>query len=149
MQQLLTILHILAAIFLIGLVLIQKGNGASMGAGFGAGASQTMFGSEGATPFLVKLTGMLAFVFFITCGALSFFISKEAPTSDNFVDTIPVVEQPVQSEPLIPTTQPLAPVEQPASDPVAPSSNEQEQKPLQSLIPQPMPAADLAENANS
>ncbi len=78
MQQLLTILHILVAICVIALVLIQHGKGADIGANFGSGASQTVFGSQGSTPFLVKLTGILALVFFITSAVLSFVVGKQA-----------------------------------------------------------------------
>lgn len=77
MQQIIGILHVLIALCIIALVLVQQGKGADMGAGFG-GASNTMFGSQGATPFLVKLTGIFALLFFITSSVLSFIVSKEA-----------------------------------------------------------------------
>jgi preprotein translocase subunit SecG len=73
MQQLITILHILIAVSIIVLVLLQHGKGADIGATFGSGSSNTMFGSQGTTPFLVKLTASLAFIFFITCVTLSYF----------------------------------------------------------------------------
>ncbi|QLH42707.1 MAG: preprotein translocase subunit SecG [Coxiellaceae bacterium] len=72
MQQLILILHVLAAVSLIALVLLQQGKGADMGAGFGGGASNTMFGSQGSLPFMMKLTGGLAAVFFITSLTLSY-----------------------------------------------------------------------------
>lgn len=119
MQQLLTILHILIALALIGLVLIQRGKGADMGAGFGAGASQTMFGSQGATPFLVKFTGMLAFLFFLTSSLLSFYINKKAPDS-----ALQMLEtgQPIKVEQAIPVTpQPNKPSSQTATTVPQPS----------------------------
>jgi preprotein translocase subunit SecG len=79
MQQLILILHILAAISIIALVLLQHGKGADIGATFGSGASNTMFGSQGALPFMVKLTAVLAAVFFATSLTLSYVTSKSAP----------------------------------------------------------------------
>ncbi|MBN2689429.1 MAG: preprotein translocase subunit SecG [Gammaproteobacteria bacterium] len=66
MHQLILVLHVLIAIAIVGLVLIQHGKGASMGAAFGSGASQTVFGSQGSLPFLLKLTAFLAILFFAT-----------------------------------------------------------------------------------
>jgi preprotein translocase subunit SecG len=76
MQELIFLLHVLAAVCLIALILMQRGKGADMGAAFGAGASQTMFGSIGAMPFLVKVTGVLAAIFFATSLVLSYFNAK-------------------------------------------------------------------------
>ncbi len=66
MITLITVLHIIAALFLILVVLLQQGKGASMGAAFGAGSSQTMFGSSGSGNFLSKLTAGAAALFMIT-----------------------------------------------------------------------------------
>ena len=71
MHQLVLIVHIIAAICLIVLVLVQQGKGAGMGASFGAGASQTVFGSRGAGSFLLKLTLGFVLVFFSTSIALN------------------------------------------------------------------------------
>ncbi len=75
MYQLTLILHILIAITLISLVLIQHGKGAEMGAAFGSGASNTVFGSQGSKSFLFKFTAGLALVFFVTSIFLSYLIS--------------------------------------------------------------------------
>jgi len=72
MQSILLILHILVAVCIVALVLVQHGKGADVGAAFGAGASNTMFGSQGSTPFLVKLTSLFAFIFFVTSIVLSY-----------------------------------------------------------------------------
>lgn len=66
MQQWVLTLHIFIGCALIALVLLQQGKGAEAGAAFGSGASQTLFGSQGSTSFLLKLTGGLAVAFFIT-----------------------------------------------------------------------------------
>ncbi len=76
MQQIILIIHVLASISLIALVLLQHGKGADVGAAFGSGASNTMFGSAGSTPFLVKVTGALAAVFFITSLGLTYLVSS-------------------------------------------------------------------------
>lgn len=77
MQQLIFILHVLTAVALAALILLQQGKGAEMGAAFGSGASQTVFGSKGATPFLVKLIAFLGAVFFATSLGIGFIASKE------------------------------------------------------------------------
>jgi preprotein translocase subunit SecG len=102
MQQLLTILHILIAICVIILVLIQHGKGADIGANFGSGASQTMFGSQGSTPFLVKLTGGLALLFFVTSAVLSFVVGKQSHHGVGV--PIPTVVMPQPATEQIPTS---------------------------------------------
>lgn len=76
MYQLLIIFHVLIAICLLALILIQHGKGADAGAAFGSGASNTMFGARGSIPFLVKLTALLAAVFFCTCLILGYMTSQ-------------------------------------------------------------------------
>ena len=78
MQQIILILHVLVSISLIALILLQHGKGADVGAAFGSGASNTMFGSAGSTPFLVKVTGLLAGIFFLTSLALTYLVSTHA-----------------------------------------------------------------------
>lgn len=71
MQTLIIVFHVLAALCIIGLILIQQGKGADMGASFGAGASQTLFGGRGSGNALTRATAILAAVFFATSLALS------------------------------------------------------------------------------
>jgi preprotein translocase subunit SecG len=71
METLIIVLHVLAAICVIVLVLIQQGKGADMGASFGAGASQTLFGSRGSSNVLTRSTAILAAIFFATSLGLS------------------------------------------------------------------------------
>jgi len=59
------------------LVLVQRGKGASMGAAFGAGASQTVFGSQGSGSFLMRLTAVFAAIFFTTTLSLGYIASKQ------------------------------------------------------------------------
>ncbi len=67
MQNIILVLHVIIAIFLIGLVLIQQGKGAEAGAGFaGGGGAQSLFGSQGSGSFLTRITTFLAVAFFVT-----------------------------------------------------------------------------------
>ena len=77
MYQLILMLHVLVALVLIGLVLIQHGKGADIGASFGSGASSTVFGSQGTGTFLFKITGGLALTFFATSLILSYMVSMQ------------------------------------------------------------------------
>lgn len=71
MFQLIMLIHVLAAVCIIALVLVQQGKGATMGAAFGSGASSTVFGSRGSNSFLFKLTMGFGAAFFITSIALN------------------------------------------------------------------------------
>ncbi len=77
MYQLLMVIHVLVAICIIGLVLMQHGKGADIGAAFGSGASNTVFGSQGTGSFLFKLTGALVFTFFVTSLLLSSLVAGQ------------------------------------------------------------------------
>ena len=77
MYQLVLMIHVIVASAIIGLVLIQHGKGADIGAGFGSGASNTVFGSQGTGGFLFKLTGGLALTFFATSLLLSSIVASQ------------------------------------------------------------------------
>ncbi|NMG63488.1 preprotein translocase subunit SecG [Azoarcus indigens] len=103
-------IHVLVGIGVIGLVLVQHGKGADMGAAFGSGSSGSLFGSSGSANFLSRTTAVLATVFFITSLGLSYLASNKpsAPSS--------VMEGAVQSAP-VPSQQPkLEEVPPPADD---------------------------------
>ncbi|AKQ33323.1 preprotein translocase subunit SecG [Candidatus Coxiella mudrowiae] len=76
MQSTILIIHVLISVCLIGLVLLQHGKGADAGPAFGSGASNTMFGSTGATPFLMKVTIILAVGFFATSIGFGYLASR-------------------------------------------------------------------------
>lgn len=84
MYQVLLILHILVAMSVIGLVLLQHGKGADIGASFGSGASNTVFGSQGTGSFLFKLTGGLVITFFVTSVLLSAIVARQYQASSAF-----------------------------------------------------------------
>lgn len=70
MYEALLVVFLIVAIGLVGLVMLQQGKGADMGASFGAGASGTLFGSSGSGNFMTRMTGILAALFFIISLAL-------------------------------------------------------------------------------
>ena len=77
MYQIILLVHILIALCLIALVIVQQGKGATMGAAFGAGASQTVFGSRGSGSFLLRLTIGFVFIFFSTSIALNYLSTEQ------------------------------------------------------------------------
>ncbi len=76
MQTALLAAHVIITIALIGLILIQRGKGADVGAAFGSGASQTVFGSQGSASFLTRTTAALATLFFLTSLTLAYFSTQ-------------------------------------------------------------------------
>lgn len=93
MEQLILIAHLLIALAIIGLILLQQGKGAEMGASFGAGASQTLFGSAGGGNVLTRATALLATAFFITSFALAIVARDKADGGSDIELQIPVTEQ--------------------------------------------------------
>jgi len=99
-QTLAVVVHVLLAASIIGLVLLQRGKGADAGAGFGAGASGTVFGSRGSGSFLSRTTAIMATLFFVTSLGLSYLFSQgTAPTS--VVDRVQT-QQPAPTEMSLP-----------------------------------------------
>ncbi len=94
-----TTLHVLTCLSLIAIVLLQHGKGADLGAAFGGGASQTVFGSRGAGNFLTKLTTGAAILFMVTSITLSYFQSPGAVPS-----TLPIEPAAEASPPASPET---------------------------------------------
>ncbi|MEW6314552.1 MAG: preprotein translocase subunit SecG [Pseudomonadota bacterium] len=78
METFLWIIHIVAALAVIGLVLLQHGKGADMGAGFGSGASGSLFGASGSANFLSRTTAILAAVFFVTSLGLTYLSNSKS-----------------------------------------------------------------------
>ncbi len=78
MYSLLLVFHVIIALLLIGLILLQQGKGAQAGAAFGSGASQTVFGSQGSGGFLSRATAGLAAVFFLMNIMLAYLVNKSS-----------------------------------------------------------------------
>jgi len=76
MQIALVVIHLFLALGLVGLILIQHGKGADMGAAFGSGASSTVFGARGSASFLTRATAALATLFFITSMAMAYYAAQ-------------------------------------------------------------------------
>ena len=93
MYQIILLFHVIIAVTLIGLVLIQQGKGASMGAAFGSGASQTVFGSQGSGSFLLKVTGSLAAAFFVTSLLLGNIAAHNMKQARQIKITAPMTQQ--------------------------------------------------------
>lgn len=103
MEILITIVHYLLCLFLIVVILLQAGKGADIGAAFGAGGSQTLFGPRGAATFLNKLTAGVA-VAFLGTSLLLVSLSKSGP-GGSVLQKVPAMETPTETQP-VPETQP-------------------------------------------
>lgn len=113
MDTVLLILHILVCLALVGIVLIQGGKGAEIGATFGSGASQTLFGASGSQTFLGKLTTGAAIIFMLTSLALAVFWGRPGGSSIMPEQVAPATP-PAQSLPAAPPTAPAVPAPVPA-----------------------------------
>ena len=104
MQQVIILIHILVALTLVGLVLLQQGKGANMGAAFGSGASNTLFGSRGPASFLMKLTGVLLALFFITSLSLGYLASQQAEQNNQLLAPPVPIAVNLPAQPALPQT---------------------------------------------
>ena len=91
LETLVLVVHVVIAVALVGLVLIQQGKGADAGAAFGGGASQTVFGSQGSGSFLTRVTTFMAVIFFVTSFSLAIFAKQRAEVAGQA--GIPVVQE--------------------------------------------------------
>lgn len=127
METVILIVHVLAAIGVISLVLLQQGKGADMGAAFGSGASSTVFGSQGSSSFITRGTAILATIFFVTSLVLAVFSSRGVESTSvtesavaEVVDSGASVAEDMPSAPEVPAASEMPAV--PASDmPAAPA----------------------------
>ena len=117
-ETVVVVVHLLVAIGLVGLILIQQGKGAETGASFGSGASGTVFGSQGSATFLSRLTAVLATVFFLTSLGLAFYASHKATEIRDAGLPVPVLE----SAPVAPISEDVPVLEEQA--PQAPAADD-------------------------
>lgn len=87
MIQVLTVIHVLVALGIVGIVLLQQGRGADAGAGFGGGASNTVFGARGSASFLTRTTAILAATFFTTSTLLAYLSDKTDNKTSDIMET--------------------------------------------------------------
>jgi preprotein translocase subunit SecG len=123
LHTILMAIHIIAATCIVALVLVQRGKGADAGAGFGAGASGTVFGARGATTALSRATAILAAVFMVTSLALAYMVQRTSgPATDSVLDQL--AGEAVNQVPEVPVV-PVAPAQAPASTaaPELPAAN--------------------------
>jgi len=130
-QNIVLVLHVIIAVSLVALVLLQQGKGADAGAAFGAGASGTVFGSKGSSSFLTRTTGVLATLFFITSLTL-FVLATETKTVSSVVDQVQS-QQKIETQPEVPVS------DVPVSD--VPASSTAKPQPTQPSTSD-VPAAD-------
>lgn len=114
---LILVVHIVTALSIIGLVLLQHGKGADMGAAFGSGASGSLFGATGSANFLSRTTAILAAIFFMTSLGLAYLATHRPKQGGGVMDAVkeqpalPVPSAPLQSEgakPPVPAAEPAA-----------------------------------------
>jgi preprotein translocase subunit SecG len=103
----LIVAHVLVALAIIGLVLLQHGKGADMGSGFGGGASSSLFGATGSANFLSRTTAVLATLFFLLSLALAYVATKKPVEGGGVIDAV--------------RQQPAQPEKQPAAEPPKPA----------------------------
>ena len=105
--------HVMIGLAVIGLVLIQHGKGADMGAAFGGGASGSLFGASGSANFMSRTTGVLAAIFFLTSLSLSYMATNRTKAPVSVMDSVKT-----QTEPAAPSAPP-AKLDAPLSPPAA------------------------------
>ena len=117
METIILFVHVLAAVGVIAMIMLQQGKGAETGASFGAGASQTVFGSQGSANFLSRTTAILATIFFITSIGLAMFARQKADAvfdaglpSVQIEQSAPVNDAPFSVDTVENTTETDAPV---------------------------------------
>jgi preprotein translocase subunit SecG len=125
MRTILTIVQVISALGIVGLVLLQRGKGADAGAGFGAGASGTVFGARGATTGLSRMTAIFAAVFMINSLGLTYMFQRQPQT----VAPQSLLEKAQQQGAAAPV---VAPAVVPATTPAAPA-------PDANAVPTPAP----------
>ena len=129
METVILVLHVVAALSIVGLVLLQHGKGADVGAAFGSGASGSLFGATGSANFLSRATAILAAVFFLTSLGLTYFSSARTEHKQGVMETQPGGPQGSVPAPIPPTApakgqagagQPAAPADKGEKSPEVP-----------------------------
>ena len=130
--QVLIVLHVLVALGIIGLVLLQHGKGADMGSGFGGGASASLFGATGSANFLSRMTAVLATIFFVLSLGLAYFATNRPKAPGGILDAVktekPATEVPAPAtapqKPAAEAAKPATEATKPAAEPAKPASGE-------------------------
>ncbi len=110
MYQVLMIVHVLIALVIVGLVMLQQGRGADAGAGFGAGGgSGSVFGARGAASFLSRTTAVFATMFFLTSLSLAYLAGNKDNKPEDIMDAQVAVEPAKRDLPPVAVQPPAAP----------------------------------------
>ena len=104
----LIVVHVVVALAIIGLVLLQHGKGADMGSGFGGGASASLFGATGSANFLSRTTAVLATIFFLLSLGLAYFATNKPKAGAGIMDAVKT-DRPATEVPQAPGAQKPAP----------------------------------------
>ena len=123
METLVLVIHVLAAMAICGLVLLQHGKGADAGAAFGSGASGSVFGATGSANFLSRATAIAAVIFFLTSLGLTWF--SGGGTESKGVMATPPAQDDKSLPAQIPPTAPTAPAAK-SAPPADPASKAQD-----------------------
>jgi preprotein translocase subunit SecG len=123
------VFHVLIAAAIVGLVLLQRGKGADAGAGFGAGASGTVFGARGSASFLSRMTATLVALFFASSLTLAYLGGRRPEAPKSVIDRVGVPTTPAPGAPPAPTTQ--VPADQPVEVPQQQGDPQTNQPPQQ------------------
>ena len=102
MEQIILVVHLLVALAIIGLIMLQQGKGADMGASFGAGASQTLFGSSGSGNVLTRSTAWLVALFFATSFGLALIANQKSEVASDLDLEIPAAAEVAAPAPELP-----------------------------------------------
>ena len=109
-MTLILVFHVMVALAIIGLVLLQHGKGADMGSGFGSGSSGSLFGATGSANFLSRMTAALATVFFLTSLGLAYLATHKPKASGGLLDSVKTESDVAPKA----ADKPTAPAQQPA-----------------------------------
>jgi len=120
MQTIVVVFHLVLSVALVVLVLIQRGKGADVGAAFGSGASQTVFGSQGSGSFLTRTTAILATLFFASSLTLAYFTTQgtnQKSVTETLAEEPAAIVQHQEMQEDVPMDVPSLPSNEPAMPP--------------------------------
>ncbi|WIO73797.1 preprotein translocase subunit SecG [Porticoccaceae bacterium LTM1] len=128
MENIILIFHVLVALAIIGLILLQQGKGAEVGASFGAGASQTIFGSSGSWNFFSKMTAIFATIFFVTSFGLAILAKEKSSPEAEILPAAEIVDEVVEQESDVPVVEEESVSEDVPEVPVEETVEQEEEK---------------------
>ncbi len=152
LQNIFLVVHVVIAVALVGIILIQHGKGADAGAAFGSGASQTVFGASGSTSFMTRLTTGLAIAFFATSLTLAYFTNARMEAT-SVTDVVPQQVPDIPASDIPTSGMPMrdAPGASSAAESSSADRPKQQQVPgdVPSDVPSDIPAGALSESLDT